>query len=172
MDEAPIWSGGGGQAYKTMRSFWDFLDAAPKLFPNARSMHISIQWMSQYKIELPVTMSEAYFGYAEGGILDRVEAMARRLGPHVQDFSLAIPSSMYRPRRDRARRSGQKVEQAWKGGQLERYFHPISGSLHRDGYWVQLGLRDIRMPRPQDTIDSNNDPRLLQEDWIMFEPAG
>lgn len=171
IEEPPVWNSGSGEAYKTLRSFWDFLDAVPKVFSNAKSILIAVQWSPKHKIALPTTMSELFFAFAEGGILNRVESMVRKLGPHVTDFSLAIPSSMYRPRRDRARRNGLKVEQAWKGGQLERYWSPISGSSSREGYWIRLGLRDITMPQQSSGTDEASDPRLNQEDWIMFEPS-
>lgn len=167
--EAPPWHPhGSSEMYKYLRPLWFFLDEVPAMFPNVRKLHIAIHWDGQYLATLQNTFSELFFGAMQSGIVDRVDVMVRKLKDSVE-FSLALPSSMYRPRRERAKKT-TKIEQASDGGKLERLWWPMHGA-GRDGYWIRLGLKDLMMPGQSDSLTYGVDARLIVEDYILYARA-
>ncbi|UNI17124.1 hypothetical protein JDV02_003500 [Purpureocillium takamizusanense] len=143
-------------------TFPQFLDGVPSMFPRAESLHLTVQWRNprpeRWGMPNP---TQAAFQTAEEAIMRPLDGMVRRLGPHVRDCSIAIPSSMYGPRRRRAKEAGAVVEQACYGGCLERYWRPLDGCAHRAGYWVRHGHKDIALPYMSPT-------EICMEDWILF----
>jgi len=143
-------------------TFPQFLDGVPSMFPSVESLHLTVQWRNprpeRWGMPNP---TQAAFQTAEETIMHPLDGMVRRLGPHVRDCSIAIPSSMYGPRRRRAKMAGAVVEQACYGGCLERYWRPLDGPEHRDGYWVRHGHKDIALPYMSPT-------EICMEDWILF----
>ncbi|KAJ6445139.1 RES domain-containing protein [Purpureocillium lavendulum] len=143
-------------------TFGQFLDGVPVMFPRVESFHLTVQWRNprpeRWGMPNP---TQAAFRTAEETIMQPVDGMVRRLGAHVRDCSVAIPSSMYGPRRRRAKVAGAIVEQACYGGCLERYWRPLDGASHRKGYWVRHGHKDIALPYMSPT-------EICMEDWILF----
>lgn len=105
-----------------MESFYRFLDAVPSMFPNVQRLYVSLQGLLH-----PTTVIDGRTNYndristADNYIMKPVDDMVRKLGAHVLDCSVAIPSSLYAPQRDRTRDMGGQIEQAYLGGKLERH---------------------------------------------------
>lgn len=132
-------------------SFNEFLQVVPGMFPRVEFLYLAVQWRAPCPppgaVPDPSLSSEWECETMEDTVMGPVDMMVRRLGPRVRECSVAIPSSMYGPRRRQAREAGEVVERASHGGQLERYWRPLSGdSAHHQGYWVREGLRDLAFP--------------------------
>lgn len=129
-----------------MASFHAFLNAIPVTFPSLKKLHISLQGrLFPTKTVDGRTTRDSNVDRADE-ILQPVDRFVlKKLTPRVQDFSLGIPSSLYRQQRDRALKNNGRVEQAHLR-QSERHWRPLKGSKEREGYWVYLGQKDFTMP--------------------------
>lgn len=156
----------GADPFKSLRPFWSFLDAVPAMFSNAKKIHVAVHWHPKYLSHLFDTFSEISFACTQSGVIDRVDGLVRKLRPNI-DFSLAIPSSMYRPRKVAARKIS-KIEQAIDNGKYERYWWNMYGKTRPQGYWVYLGLKDLEMPTEQEATLVMKDPSLIVEDDILY----
>lgn len=130
-----------------LASFNLFLESISVTFASVRSLYLSIQgilfpWLSANRAHLD---SNARFTVTEELIMQPLDNMVRNLGSHVCECSIAIPSSMYVPRRiqaEQSRRTRHKVERTLESGKLERHWRPLENSKSLPGYWVRLGQRD------------------------------
>lgn len=152
-----------------MASFHAFLNAIPTTFPALKRLHISLQGRlyPTKTVDGRTTWDNNIDRTDE--ILHPVDNFVMELGPNVQDFSLAIPSSLYRDQRDRALRNKDPVEQAHLK-QNERHWRPLKGSAERAGYWVWLGQKDFTMP----VICTMGEGGGLQdfvgeENWVLYK---
>lgn len=131
------------------KSFQTFLDFIPIAFPKIRSLYVSLQGkLHGYRTSEYPPSTEERFGILEKTIMIPVDNMVRTLGAHVQEISVAIPSTLYYHYRERAQSLGWKAEQTCATGQLERHWRPLTDCEFRAGYWVPLGQRDLHPTRP------------------------
>ncbi|POR34944.1 Uncharacterized protein TPAR_04833 [Tolypocladium paradoxum] len=149
--------------------FKEFLEVVPSMFPRVEFLHLAVQWRTPCPPHGGVPEpSEWEYETMEDIVMRPVDKMVRRLGPRVRECSVAIPSTMYAPRRRRAKEAGEVVEHACYGGQLERYWRPLGGdSEHHQGYWVRHGLKDVAFPY-MSPLDEDVMGILGMEDWILF----
>ncbi|KAL6886365.1 hypothetical protein HDV57DRAFT_387809 [Trichoderma longibrachiatum] len=166
-----------------MASFRLFLDAVPATFPAARKLHISLQGRL-YPTRTVNGLTSWDSSGGGGGVDDEdrtdeilrpVDELVTRLGPHVTDFSLGIPSSLYQDQRDKALKNGDPVEQAHRG-QHERHWRPLSseggGDDGRTGYWVWLGQKDFTMPYMCTMGEGGFLQDIIgEEDWVLYRVA-
>ncbi|KAF7559867.1 hypothetical protein G7046_g4279 [Stylonectria norvegica] len=136
-----------GLTLHTLPDFHRFLNAVPSMFPNLRSLYISM-WGRM--IPPDVDASVDLIDLASAPILKAVDSMVHQLAPGVRDVTIAIPSSWYEPHRDRAYMRHNHVERV-NYGQQERVWRPLreaehrrslNESEHRTGYWLCLGQID------------------------------
>lgn len=157
--------------------FQKFLNAVPTMFPALRSLYISIQGDLQLRPGFyPHFNRREYAEYVmretEQRIMRPVDEMVRKLGPQVRECSIAVPSTMYAPRRAAAREAGFKVELACDG-KLERAWRALedgsAGRGGRDGYWVRLGFKDLKRQQAylnEEVLECS--PRYM-ENWILYD---
>ncbi|PTB66884.1 hypothetical protein BBK36DRAFT_1198760 [Trichoderma citrinoviride] len=150
-----------------MASFRLFLDAVPATFPAARKLHISLQGrLYPTRTVNGLTRWDSSVDRTDE-ILRPVDDLVSRLGPHVTDFSLGIPSSLYQDQRDRALKNGDPVEQAHKG-RHERHWRPLEGDgERRTGYWVWLGKKDFTIPYTCSIGEGAHDV-IGEENWVLY----
>lgn len=155
-------------------SFYSFLDTVPTAFPNARSIHISIQ--KKQGSLLPWVMQDGEPNYSwkhayeitEERIVKPVENMVLKLDPETK-CTLAMPSSMYRHRRDKAIERGIPLQQVTRGHDWERHWKPLGDTENSPGYWVQLGARDFFIPYVCTMGEGGYDHGIDSEDWVFYE---
>ncbi|KAH6995884.1 hypothetical protein BKA56DRAFT_472834 [Ilyonectria sp. MPI-CAGE-AT-0026] len=153
------------------KSFHAFLDFIPIAFPKIRSLYVSLQGkLHGYRTSQYPPPAEERFGILEETIMIPVDNMVRTLGTHVQDISVAIPSTLYFHYRERAQSLGWKVEQTCVAGQLERHWRPLTDCEFRAGYWVPLGQRDLHLASPPLVVQSqfNRDTSEDSPDNVLF----
>lgn len=109
-------------------TFKQFLDAVPAIFPHVQQLYLTVQWRTPLpsRADVPRTTTREEFETAEDIVMRPVDRMVRRLGGHVRECSVAIPSTMYDPRQRQAKRAGQRVEQMFYGDAVERFW-PATG---------------------------------------------
>ena len=130
----------------SLETFHNLLDVLPPTFPHLKKLYISLQGDMQprdapYEKRLDVT---------ESAIMRPVDDMVRRVGSCMQECNIAIPTSLYQPRK-----SGATVTNLLWGrkarGEWERFWRELpetemgGGSAHLRGYWVRHGQGDMRM---------------------------
>ncbi|CAM1511966.1 Fc.00g094790.m01.CDS01 [Cosmosporella sp. VM-42] len=143
-------------------SFYSFLDAFPSMLGHIRTLYISFQGqLKPHWTSFSISGNE-WFQFTETLIMNPIDDMVRKLGPEVRDCSIAIPSSLYASRRDRAREAGELVHQTMYGGHIECHWRPLADSEHRSGYWVLLGQKDLGYPWPGCATLVSDD-----EDWVL-----
>lgn len=151
-----------------MASFHAFLDAIPTTFPALRRAHISLQ--GHIYPTKTVNGSTSWDNNIDrlDEILHPVDDFVLGLEPDVRrNFSLGIPSSLYRSQRDRALQNNDPVEQAHRG-QYERHWRPLKGSGDSEGYWVWLGNKDLTMPIIC-TMGEGGYKNIVGEDnWVFY----
>ncbi|UKZ79780.1 hypothetical protein TrVFT333_007542 [Trichoderma virens FT-333] len=151
-----------------MASFHAFLNAIPSTFPAIRRLHISLQ--GRIYPTKTVNGSTSWDNNIDrvDEILHPVDDFVLKLKPDVRrDFSLGIPSSLYRSQRDRALKNNDPVEQDYRG-QPERHWRPLKGAGESVGYWVWLGNKDLTMPIIC-TMGEGGYHRIIGEDnWVFY----
>ena len=138
-----------------LRHFKRFCAQMPGLLPNASSIYLSFQGnmtdvLSSVLEPAPVDRPD----WTERGrqlaarVFAATDQVAQRLGPHVDEFCIALSSSLYRQCREAAEKAGDVVVEYEHLGQQERLWRPLDGGVGADpkrrGYWVYLGERDFR----------------------------
>jgi hypothetical protein len=160
-----------------MASFRLFLDAVPATFPAARKLHISLQGrLYPTRTVNGLTRWDSSLDRTDE-ILRPVDELVARLGPHVTDFSLGIPSSLYQQQRDKALKNNDPVEQAHRG-QRERHWRPLSeggggdgdgdGDGGRTGYWVWLGHKDFTIPYMCTMGEGGYADIIGEDNWVLY----
>ncbi|KAK1249333.1 hypothetical protein MKX07_002849 [Trichoderma sp. CBMAI-0711] len=154
-----------------MASFRLFLDAVPATFPAARKLHISLQGrLYPTRTVNGLTRWDSSLDRTDE-ILRPVDELVARLGPHVTDFSLGIPSSLYQQQRDKALKNNDPVEQAHLG-QRERHWRPLSegggGDGGRTGYWVWLGHKDFTIPYMCTMGEGGYADIIGEDNWVLY----
>lgn len=140
-------------AMPQLRALHDFLKRVPTIFPNLNSLYLSVQGYgipSDRQIyHMTDSEEEDIIAMIEEAIMKPFDNMVLKLSPSVKDCSLALPSTLYAPRRLKAIEEGVTVEMACEGGKLERHWRPVTGitntSHHLNGYWVRHGFRDMKL---------------------------
>lgn len=154
----------GGNPLRREQDLSDFqylLASIPSTFSNVRHLHISLQGCTVTTLDpTDVNRYSNQVDTVDDDIMKPIDGMVQLLGTRVTNVSVAIPSSLYRAQRDRALEVGEKVEQAYIAGSLERHWRPLEHSLYRSGYWVQLGQKDLALPYFRDGIS--------KEDLILY----
>jgi hypothetical protein len=123
------------------------LDCLPSTFPHLRKLYVSLQGHLKPK-NVPLSK---LMDLSEPVIMEPVDDMVRRLGPHVQECRIAIPFTLYEPRRYKA--TGTTLKLRWGlRKEWQRIWRELpdtetkdSGarSAHLRGYWVELGQIDV-----------------------------
>ncbi|KAH6608520.1 hypothetical protein Trco_001866 [Trichoderma cornu-damae] len=151
-----------------MASFRSFLDAIPTTFPAARKIHISL--LGRLYPTKTIDGSTSWDNNIDSAdeILHPVDSLVLELGPHVRDFSLGIPSSLYKHQRNRALENNDPVEQAHRW-QHERHWRPLKGSDERAGYWVWLGKKDFVRQIICTFAEGGYHHGIDHEDWVLYE---
>ncbi|KYK56088.1 hypothetical protein DCS_08054 [Drechmeria coniospora] len=139
-----------------------FLRTVPTVLPRVRSFYLSVQWPKYFPEHVGIPdPGEEEFQTDETLIMEPLDHLVRRLGPHVRECAVAIPSTLYGPRRRRAVAAGGVVEYACYEG-IERLWRPLRGSPHRDGYWLRHGHKNIRVP------DVDELSGITMEDLVLY----
>lgn len=147
------------EPYTDFRSFYKFLDAVPKLFPNIRSLYLAIQggltvWCNQGGLGSYFMKDDVQLRLTETYIMAPIDNMLRKLGPQARDCNIAVSSTLYQRQRDQALKAGvATVDRIECGAKQERYWRQMSSSKRGarageqlEGYWVYLGSRErVRM---------------------------
>ena len=133
-----------------LESFHRLLDKIPMTFSGARSIYISIQGeLGIYEMHYHQHTTEMWTSIwktEEELLMGPVDDMARKLGPNVECLTIAVLSTMYMNRRTKALKENTVVEQVHLNDERERHWRPLSGSLSLEGYWIELGYRDLQRP--------------------------
>ncbi|RFU76615.1 hypothetical protein TARUN_5641 [Trichoderma arundinaceum] len=150
-----------------MASFYSFLDAIPTTFPALRKLHISLQ--GRLYPTKTINGSTSWDNNIDrvDEILHPVDDFVLKLNPHIKDFSLGVPSSLYMHQRDRAIKNKDIVEQAHRG-QHERHWRPLKGSDERAGYWVWLGHKDFTMPVICTMGEGGYQDFVGEDNWVLY----
>lgn len=130
--------------------FHHLLERVPGIFPSLRSLYIAPQgnlgpWKStesglRYDRDRCVEMLEKH-------LMQPMDSMVRRLGPHTQECVIALPSGEYCMwRKSVLGQADVLVEQVHRGAKHERSWRRVDGSANLGGYWVQLGRREHKCP--------------------------
>lgn len=150
-----------------MASFYSFLNAIPSTFPAARKLHISLQGRLYPTKTVDGSTSRDSNIDRANEILHPVDDFVAKLRPHVRDFSLGIPSSLYRSQRDRALKNNDTVEQVHLGLH-ERHWRPLKGSGQPTGYWVCLGHKDLTMPIICTMGEGGYQNIVGHDNWVLY----
>ncbi|KAM0258608.1 hypothetical protein ACHAQJ_003779 [Trichoderma viride] len=151
-----------------MASYQSFLDVIPTTFPAIRKLHISLQGriFPTKTVNGSTTWDNNIDRVDE--ILHPIDNFVLELAPHVEVFSLGIPSSLYMHQRDRALKNKHLVEQAHLG-QHERHWRPLKGSAGRAGYWVWLGQKDFTMPIICTMGEGGYHDFFGEDNWVFYK---
>lgn len=132
-----------------LTAFYNLLDLLPGTFPHLRKLYLSLQGDMKSSLGVP---TEKHFDVIESAIMKPVDDMVRRLDPRVDECDIAIPTSLYHPRKYKATGTSLKLGRK-VCGEWERFWRELSppattgdggGTAHlRRGYWVRLGQMDI-----------------------------
>lgn len=139
------------QVMPPLAELHDFLRSVPTLFPNLNSLYLSVQGCGtpseRQMYHMTYSEEEEIITMTEDAIMKPFDGMVRKLPLSVKTCSLALPSTLYAPRRAKAMREGIAVQMACEGGKLERHWRPVTGDIshHLDGYWVRHGFKDMRL---------------------------
>ena len=147
--------------------FHSFLDSAPRSLGAIQSLYISFQGQLRPRWSDFSVFGDEWYKFTETVIMKPIDEMVRKLGPSVKDISIAIPASLYASRRNRTREEGGIIEQTIHGGHLERYWRPLDLSVHRPGYWVRLGQKDLTLPKYA-CVGFIDDLTEDEEDWVLY----
>jgi hypothetical protein len=130
-----------------LATFHSLLDCLPSTFPHLRKLYVSLQGDLKPK-NVPL---HKLMDVSEPVIMKPVDDMVRRLGPHVQECHIAIPFTLYEPRRYKA--TGTTLKTGWRiRNEWQRFWRqlPDTGTgdngartAHLRGYWVDLGQMDV-----------------------------
>lgn len=136
--------------------FLNLLEAIPKAFPNLRAVFMDIHGFLFPGLRL-AERPPFYDQY----LFQPVDDMVRKLGPQLQEFTLAVPFTISQKSSSRARFEGWKSRRKqwtvshWRplstleiNGQAERVLEeetPTEGSGER-GYWITAGVFDDPYP--------------------------
>lgn len=129
-----------------LAGFHNLLDVLPSTFPRLTNLYISLQRdMKSAGVSL-----NKFRDVNESVIMTPVDDMVRRLGPCMQECDIAIPTSLYEPRKYKA--TGTSIQPGRKiRGEWERFWQELpetetgdgDRTAHLRGYWVRLGQTDI-----------------------------
>lgn len=145
----------------SMTSLLSFLEIVPELFPNLASLYLSLQGrLHDHKPK--EDKGGDWFRSNRDDVLAPVDAMVRKLGASVKECTIAVTSSVYMDRRDRAKKLGFKVEHRYKG-ELERHWRSLGGTA---GYWLSLGSIDMEFP--YGCVMGGFEGLLPDQDWVLY----
>lgn len=156
-----------GSKMSDLDAFHALLEAAPKSLGNIRSIYISFQGQLRPRWSDFSVWGDEWYKFTETVIMKPIDEMVRKLGPNVKECSIAIPASLYATRRNRTREEGGHIEQTLHGGHLERYWRTLDRSIHRSGYWVRLGQKDLNLPKYA-CVGFIDDLTEDEEDWVLY----
>lgn len=138
----------GHPPYADLPEFQKLLDVVPTLFPNLKSLHISLIGDTVPRVD-----QQNYFDAVEAVILIPFDKMVRNLGQSVETCDLALPWMAYAAMKHAATgRSGLsrkpilrgKWERLWR--ELPKVELENEGSTSRlSGYWIYRGKRDFSL---------------------------
>lgn len=129
-----------------LAAFQTLLDSLPSTFPRLRKLYLSLQG----DIKPTGVPYDKFLDVTESSIMTPIDDLVRRLGPHMKECDIAIPSGLYGPRKYNATgtrlKLGRKVRGKW-----ERLWRELPETetgdggctAHLPGYWIRLGQMDL-----------------------------
>lgn len=127
---------------RVLQRFADFVRLLPSVLPAATSIFLGMQ-MPVQQYDERVERNSAWYKGTSDVLLRPIDElfMGKKLGAHIKELTVSMPSTCYRSRRNRAIQQGLVVEQDCRG-QLERHWRQVDKTSH-PGYWVALGQNPL-----------------------------
>jgi hypothetical protein len=123
-------------------SFSSLLEPLPLTFPHLKTLYISLEG----EIQPPNIDHKEFFEMKEWVIMQPVDDLVRKLGPHLQECTIALPASLYKTMKLKATGGSLLL----RDGFWDRFWRALGGTeagsksaTHLQGYWVKRGSLDI-----------------------------